>query len=331
VTPQYLLECVDGKPIPYKWQFIPAPDGSLSRLPTLYTQLRIISISPSNFECTQYSLDLLATTRCAEPVGYLDVDFENVAMSESTFSPMISEREMMPLTVTGGMHSSAVKIHGKFTWDNSISAFPFDTQSFFLVARPKNAMNRNFLLYIEDRSPNRLREISAGNWTVRDDLSGLRKEAIDVMSESGAKLKQYYYKTSYAVIADRIPVGPVNKFLIPLAATMILALFLILMPLQNAGDVLGASYGTVLAVIALYLSYVTVVNIHYPTLIDKIFMFALGILIVKNFLFVVRQRAVIDIPFDLAKKSRTHALYKASFYVTTLALLALAIHIFRKL
>ncbi len=331
VTPQYLLEDIGGKPVPYKWQFIPGPEGGLSKLPTLYTQLRILSISPANFECNAYTMDFLVTTRAAEPIGYADIDFENVAMSESTFTPMISMREMVPLALSGGMYSSAAKIHGKFTWDNTIGEFPFDTQSFSIVARPKNAMSNNFLLYVEDRSQGRLRGISIGNWTIRTDLSGFRKEVLDVMGTNGEKQKKYYYTTSYSVIADRIPVGPVNKFLIPLAATMVLALFLILMPIQNAGDVLGASYGTVLAVIALYLSYVTVVNIDYPTLIDKVFLFALGILIVKNFLFVVRQRSVVDLPFDLAKKSRSHALYKSAFYITFLALLALAVHIFRKL
>lgn len=112
-----------------------------------------------------------------------------------------------------------------------------------------------------------------------------------LMDASGKKTRSDYYQAVYQVDVKRKPQGPFIKFILPLAVIVLLGLFLEFMPLEFAGDTIATSYSMVVALVALYLSYVTVVNVYYPTLIDGLFFAALGVLLVSNIIFIFLNKS----------------------------------------
>lgn len=318
ISTLYIIEACKGTIEPYSYQFHRGMDGRLARAPVVKANLGLRKISPLNVEASEYQVEFTLALISPEEVTFEDIEFDNLNVALGTSSSPITAKPLVGQKTAGRFFIHNYLVQGSFMWDNTIRDFPFDHQKFGIVMKPRNALTRNFIVYFPERSSDSLATLDITKWKVTGSSSGLNKGSYELADNEGKPTRSYYYQAAYVLSAARKPLGPFIKFLLPLSIIVFMGLFLIFAPDEFASDILATSYGMVLAVIALYFSYVSVVDIDYPTLVDILFFGALGILFINNLLFITLHKARERAPGGGVLASRVHIAYKWLFSSVTI-------------
>lgn len=291
LTPQYILETTGKKPTLFKKQYI-YQNGILTYVPALFTNIDIKSISINNQEASEYTLEMMITLISEKDISLNDLEFENIVISDSSFTPSIYAKEFI-VNAENQNQDLKVKIYNVkalFSADNTIENFPFDSQKLPVLIKPKNPVDKNFInFFISDINQN-LNSVEIGGWKINGGYAGFKKGNYEYISENLEKKKEYYYRSSFTIDITRKALSSAIKFILPLGIVLLITLVLFAMPDNAAGDKVGSGTNMLITVAALYFTYATLVEVDYITYVDKLYMWSLGFVLITNVIFILRQR-----------------------------------------
>lgn len=286
---QYLLESNGLEPVPYRMQYLVNAEGRLQEVPTVFTLIEVASLSPKNLEASEYDVDLTLTLLSVEDIRFEDIDIENAATAATGDRQALYAKPIITGARRGDFVQNTYLVKGTLQAPNSIEAFPFDTQTFPIRIRPRDALAKNFLVYFGKRTQS-VHRIDMDGWEVIGDWAGLNRGSFELLDDKGQRIRQFYYRSAYTIQAARDATGAVTKFLLPLAIVMLFTVFIFFLPENSANaDKVGVGSNMLITVIALYFTYATIVDVPYTTIIDWAYMLALAIVLIMNIVFIFRH------------------------------------------
>jgi ABC-type branched-subunit amino acid transport system substrate-binding protein len=290
LTPQYILKTTGIQPSLYKQQFI-YQNGILSKVPTLFTNIDVKSLSVANQEASEYRVELMITLISEANISLDDLEFENILISDSSFVPSIYSKEFIVSENHGGtLNTKIYNVKAEFKWSNTIEEFPFDSQKLPILIKPKDPINSNFInFFISDIDKN-LHQLTTTGWYVKGGYAGFQKGNYEFVNQNFEVRKEYYYRSSFTIDIERKALGSAIKFILPLVIVLIITLVLFLLPDNAVGDKVGSGTNMLITVAALYFTYATLVDVDYITFVDKFYMLSLAFVLMSNILFILRQR-----------------------------------------
>lgn len=284
-TSQYLLEATGSRAIPYKKQFAFRRD-ELLQIPVAYMNIDILGVNITNQEASSYDAEFILTITSILDITIEDIDFENVIIGNSNFLPSIYAKEFITdlnADLPEGMTRRSYKVYGAFSWDNTIEEFPFDTQDFGLLLKPKDPINKDFLVYFTSQDKERiLSRVELSGWQSKSLSSGYKKGHYLFSGLEGAAISTPYYRSSIIVTAKRFSLSPAFKFIFPLTIVLLATVALFFIPMDSNVDKLGAASNMLITVIALYFTYATIVDVNYITMVDIMYFGALAFVIISK-------------------------------------------------
>ncbi|MCX8039800.1 MAG: hypothetical protein N3B15_04415, partial [Planctomycetota bacterium] len=324
VYKRQILESNGQEPVPYRMQYLVNALGSLQEVPTAYTLIEVASISPQTLEASVYDIALTMTLLSVEDIRFEDVDFENAATAATGDRPALYAKPIVTGARRGEFFQNTYLVKGTLQAPNTIEDFPFDTQTFPIRIRPRDALAKNFLVYFGKRTQS-VQRIDMDGWSALGDWAGLNRGSFELLDEKGQRIRQFYYRSAYTIQAERDSAGAVTKFLLPLAIVMLFTIFIFFLPENSANaDKIGVGSNMLITIIALYFTYATIVDVPYATIIDWSYMLALGIVLVFNIIVIFRH-----IPHDEppAQPNRTvNLIYRATAVLSWVLFFAAVIY-----
>ena len=291
LIPQYILKSTGLKPSLYKTQFI-YQNGKLVKVPTLYTNIDIKSISIDNQEASEYTIEMMITLISEANISLNDLEFENILISNASFKPAIYYNEFIIPSISKekNMNVKIYKVKGRFSWDNTIEDFPFDSQKLPILIKPKNPVKKNFITFFISDIEHNLNNIDISGWKIDGGYAGFKKGFYEYIDSDLKKHKKYYYRSSFTIEVTRDATSSALKFILPLAIVIIITIILFALPDNAASDKVGSATNMLITVAALYFTYATLVDVDYITFVDKLYISSLFFVLIVNVIFILRQR-----------------------------------------
>ncbi|MEA2016826.1 MAG: ABC transporter substrate-binding protein [Campylobacterota bacterium] len=291
LIPQYLLKSTGKKPSLYKKQYI-YQNGVLVYVPSLFTNIDLKSVSINNQEATEYTIEMMVTLISEDNITLDDIEFENIVISDSSFTPAIYAKEFIPArsNINNDLKVKIYNLKALFSWDNSIENFPFDSQKLPILIKPKNPVDKNFINFFISDIDDNLNNLEISGWNIDGGYAGFKKGSYSYIDSNLDKKKEYYYRSSFTIDIKRSALSSAIKFILPLAIVLFITIVLFALPDNAAGDKVGSGTNMLITVAALYFTYATLVEVDYITFVDKLYMGSLMFVLVTNVIFILRQR-----------------------------------------
>lgn len=285
-TSQYLLESNGYRALPYKKQFV-FRNGKLHEIPIAFVNIDIMNVDVKNQEASVYDVEFVMTLTSIIDATLDDLDFENVVIGSSNYLPSIYSKEFFSefdSLLEDDLKSRSYKVYGSFKWDNSIENFPFDTQEFGLLLKPKDPEKKDFLVYFTNKDQGRIvNRVQISGWDPLYFKSGYKKGSYYFSSIGGKDYATTYYRSSMVINAKRVSLSPAFKFIFPLLIVLFATVSLFFVPQSvDSADKVGAISNMLITVIALYFTYATIVDVNYITTVDIMYFGALALIITSK-------------------------------------------------
>lgn len=295
---RYILEAHSGRPLPYPVQFKFGQSDSPEKVDVVLCFFDFLGFKMLHKEANRYELEFMLQLISRTDITFDDLEFENATLNDARdFKPRIHATSFSADKISspsGEMQQSLYRVRGNFSWPNTIKDFPFDEQEFGLLIRPRKPEEKNFFVYMlnSDRffaEDGKIFEDSG--WIYQTLKTGYRKGTYRNFNiESGEPKLQEYYRSSIAFIAKRNAAQPAYKFILPLTIILFLSYSLFFIPKTSGVEKILTTPTLILAVIALYFSYVMIIDVSYMTFLDYMYIGAIAFIFLTKISLIMQYR-----------------------------------------
>lgn len=254
-------------------QYMKLRNDTLRPIQTLYMDVDLTRIFRIDDNEKSFFAEFFLTVTSADKFDVGDIEFANAYLDTGGGAQNISISALSN-GQSDGIYPEGIqvfKVTGKFMLRPEFSHYPFDTQLFTVLMKPKSG-NTAFII---QPPPENIRDITAetDGWLIKDQYVGYDEDYIPISdARSEEKSIVPFYQVGFSWIMEREATDYYLRVVIPLAFILIVAYLSIFIPREHFEAVVTIQVTALLSAVALYLS-IPKVGADAATISDRIFLF----------------------------------------------------------